>query len=258
MNKQEIARSFDRAAQVYDQFAHFQRQVGHELLERMPGGQAERLLDLGCGTGYFSAPLLQRFSQVDYIGIDLADGMIQQARRNYPDRALQFQVGDMDALPLEEGSVDRVFMSLVLQWSRNLPETLSELRRIVHSQGVISIATLGPDTLFELRQAWGQVDRQVHVNDFVPRPRLETLVEQAGFSCDLQEEHRQLRDRNPLALMRDVKGIGAHNLNEGRARGLTGKGSWQYLAQGYEAFRGEDGLLPATYQLFYLTLRPLV
>ena len=256
INKQDIARSFGRVAHCYDQFAHFQQQVGRHLLTLLPEGKCRRVIDLGCGTGYFCQPLRSRYPGSEYVGIDLAEAMVHRAGRLHQANLAGFVVGDMEALPLNNASCDRIYINLALQWSRNLPQTLAELRRVVTDNGVIAIATLGPQTLIELRQAWGQVDRKVHVNDFVAKTRLLSLVEQAGFDWHCEEIIEELQYSQILDLMRDLKGIGAHNLNQGRALGLTGKGRLTRLQQSYEGYRLDNGMLPARYQLYYLVLSP--
>lgn len=53
-DKEAIASSFGKAADTYDKHAAFQRDVGHRLLEKLPSDLTnKRVLDLGCGTGYF-------------------------------------------------------------------------------------------------------------------------------------------------------------------------------------------------------------
>lgn len=55
-DKSAIAQAFGKAAAHYDQHAAFQRDVGLRLLQKMPSClKGLRVLDLGCGTGYFSA-----------------------------------------------------------------------------------------------------------------------------------------------------------------------------------------------------------
>ena len=59
-DKRQVAVSFSRAASSYDSVAELQRDVGHELIARLPVGLApQRWLDLGSGTGYFSRVLGQ-------------------------------------------------------------------------------------------------------------------------------------------------------------------------------------------------------
>ncbi|MBE9532691.1 MAG: malonyl-[acyl-carrier protein] O-methyltransferase BioC, partial [Proteobacteria bacterium] len=53
-----------------------------------------------------------------------------------------------------------------------------------------------------------------------------------------------------MALMKDLKILGARNVNAERRRGLTGKQAISNVAKAYEQFR-QEGLLPATYEVVY-------
>ena len=53
--------------------------------------------------------------------------------------------------------------------------------------------------------------------------------------------------------MRELKTLGAHNVNRGRPAGLTGRGSLRGMLEAYEARRSQ-GLLPATYEVLFGTL----
>ena len=53
-----------------------------------------------------------------------------------------------------------------------------------------------------------------------------------------------------LALMRELKAIGAHNVTAGRARGLTGRKRLIAMTQAYETLR-QGGKLPATYEVIH-------
>ena len=54
-----------------------------------------------------------------------------------------------------------------------------------------------------------------------------------------------------ITLMRDLKAIGAHNMNPQRSHGLTSPGKLSAVTAAYEQFRMADGLLPATYEVIY-------
>jgi malonyl-CoA O-methyltransferase len=54
-----------------------------------------------------------------------------------------------------------------------------------------------------------------------------------------------------MTLMRDLKELGAHNINPGRGQGLTGPRKLKAVMAAYEHFRQSDGLLPATYEVVY-------
>jgi malonyl-CoA O-methyltransferase len=51
-------------------------------------------------------------------------------------------------------------------------------------------------------------------------------------------------------LMRELKAIGAHNVTQGRARGLTGRRRLEAMTQAYEQLR-RDGKLPATWEVIH-------
>jgi malonyl-CoA O-methyltransferase len=53
-----------------------------------------------------------------------------------------------------------------------------------------------------------------------------------------------------MAMMRDLKILGAHNVNEGRRRGLTGKTLMNKVVSAYEGFR-RDGQIPASYEVVF-------
>jgi malonyl-CoA O-methyltransferase len=115
---------------------------------------------------------------------------------------------------------------------------------------VLHLATLGPDTLFELRRAWQAADpRHVHVNRFIDMHDLGDALVRAGFAEPvLDVERYTLTYDDVRALMHDLKAIGAHNATAGRARGLTGKATLARMLAAYEAYRRE-GKLPATYEV---------
>jgi malonyl-CoA O-methyltransferase len=63
-------------------------------------------------------------------------------------------------------------------------------------------------------------------------------------------EYADLRE-----LTRELKALGAHNVNAGRPGGLTGRRRMQQFMAAYETQRNTRGLLPATYQVWFLQLR---
>jgi len=66
----------------------------------------------------------------------------------------------------------------------------------------------------------------------------------------MDAEYITMTYRDARQLMRDIKGIGAHNAMEGRHRGLTGKQRMQRFMEAYEQFRSE-GRLPSTWEVVY-------
>jgi malonyl-CoA O-methyltransferase len=255
LNKHRIADSFSRAAQTYDAAAELQRQIGHQLLESLPDTRPDRVLDLGSGTGYFTPLLRQRFASSQLVSLDLAQGMLAYARQHRPDSHAAWVCGDAEALPLASDSLDLIFSSLAIQWCERPDRLFAEIARVLRPGGRFVVATLGPDTLHELRDAWAQVDGDMHVNRFLAREPLLASVPVELQLRAFSTENRVLRYTQLRQLTSELKGIGAHNMNQGQPTGLTGKARVQGFRTAYEQHRDAQGLLPATYQVYYLHLQ---
>lgn len=269
IDKREVARAFGRAAASYDAHAALQQEVTARLDERLEIMRIapRRVVDAGCGTGRALRRLGARYPGAELIGLDLALPMLQAAREKSPPAsglgglfrrlvaratpAAQFVCADIERLPLKNSSVDLVWSSLALQWANDPEATFRELHRAIAPDGLLLFSTFGPDTLKELRQAFARVDGGSHVSRFVDMHDIGDMLVHAGFQHPVMEmEMLTLTYADLKSLMRDLKGIGAHNAASDRMRGMMGKSTWQKLEQAYEAFR-KEGRLPATYEVIY-------
>lgn len=254
LDKHRIAESFSRAAVSYDDAAELQRQVGHGLLERLPEAAPQVVMDLGSGTGYFTPLLRRRFAEAHLVSLDLAQGMLDYARRHRPDGRASWICGDAEQLPLRDASLDLAFSSLAIQWCERPERLFAELHRVLRPGGRFVAATLGPETLHELRRAWAAVDGHTHVNRFLPRGHLLAAMPPGLEVRGFEVERRVLGYPELRQLTQSLKGIGAHNMNQGQPTGLTGRARLQAFRDAYEAQRNADGLLPATYEVYYLDI----
>ena len=256
-DKRQVAASFSRAAVSYDSVAQLQRDVGSQLLSRLPEDFfPRRWLDLGCGTGHFSRALGSRFSTGHGVALDIAEGMLNHARPL--GGAADFIAGDAECLPLQESTCDLIFSSLAVQWCEDFASVLSEAHRVLKPGGIFAFASLCVGTLCELRDSWRKVDGMVHVNRFREFAVYQQLCADSGLrAISLQTRPHVLHYPDVRSLTHELKALGAHNLNPGRPGGLTGRARILGLVEAYEQFRQAQGL-PATYQVVYAVLeKPL-
>lgn len=261
--KRDVRRSFDAAAPTYDEHAFLQREIADRLFERLEYIKLSprRMVDLGCGTGYASRKLQARFPPAALMSIDLAPAMLRTAREHASGPAalkrwLRRQPGarylcaDIESLPLADDSVELALSNLALQWCD--PQRVArEAARVIRPQGLFMFTTFGPDTLKELRAAFRSLDDRPHVNQFVDMHDIGDMLVEAGFADPVMDQETVTLTYSDLKpLLRELKGIGAHNVLPGRPAGLMGRRRWQQLVAAYEQFRVE-GRLPATYEVVY-------
>jgi malonyl-CoA O-methyltransferase len=254
LDRARLRASFERASASYETAAGLQAQVAAELLERLELFRFSPavVLDLGSGTGRITRELKRRYPGARVIALDLAPGMLREARRyRRPWRRFDRVCGDALRLPLKDGSVDLIFSNLMLQWCEPLAAALLEARRVLSTNGFFAFSTFGPDTLHELRDAWAQSDRYNHVNHFSDMHQIGDALVHAGLMEPvLDVDHIEVGYPDVLTLMRDLKAIGAHNATAGRPRSLAGRARLARVQQAYESFR-RGGRLPATYEVIY-------
>lgn len=268
MNKRAIRAAFERAATGYDRAAFLQQEVARRLDERLEVMKIapQAILDAGCGTGYALPLLKARYPKAHIIGLDLALGMLQQARGRQPEAAvwrswlspLAFRpspltcvCADVERLPCKRDSLDMVWSNLTLQWVGDLAACFSEIHRVIRPGGLFAFTTFGPDTLKELRQSFAGLDGYAHVNRFTDMHDIGDMLVHAGFVNPVMEmEYLTLTYADLKSLLRELKAIGADTVLEGRRTGLMGRRQWQRLSENYERLR-RDGRLPATYEVIY-------
>ena len=235
LDKRQIRRSFDRAAATYDQAAVLQREVCLRALERLDLVRLEPtlIIDAGSGTGFGARALSKRYPRASVLELDLAGAMVRAARamrpwwRNWIGRHREmFVCGDNERMPIRGGAAGMVWSNLSFQWSDDLPGVFAECQRVLRPEGLLTFTTFGPDTLKELRQAFPPDPGTVHVNRFLDMHDIGDMLVHAGFANPVMDmEVLTLTYESVEQLMRELKALGAHNIAQGRGRGLTGAGS---------------------------------
>ena len=261
LDKREVKRSFERAAERYDAAAILQHEVCRRMLERLeyiklaPGA----ILDAGSGTGNALPGLMSRYPGTAIVAADLAVAMLERTRgklkwwQSVPGLRppLYTVAADIERLPLAEAAVGLVWSNLALQWVNDLPATFREMHRVLEPGGLLMFSTFGPDTLKELRAAYAGVDERAHVNRFVDMHDIGDMLVHGGFADPVMDmESFTLTYDDARALMRDLKAIGAHNASAARPPALSAKSMLKRVETNYERFRS-GGKLPATFEVVY-------
>jgi malonyl-CoA O-methyltransferase len=240
-------RAFDRALE-FDSACFIHDEARGRLLERL---ELIRLtpsvaVDLGCATGRGAAALATRYPDAQVLAVDSSVAMLRSTAAVAP-AAVRALGGEAAALPLRDNSVDLVLANLVLPWCR--PERLfAEAARVLSAGGALLFATVGPDSLQEVRGAFAAVDDRIHVHAAFDMHDLGDLALAAGLAEPVLDADRIAVTYADIGgLVRDLRAIGAINVAGGRRRSLTGRRRWGRFIERLPC--GADGRLAVTVEL---------
>lgn len=253
--KTEIGNAFNAHAAEYEQAAIVQKEIGKRLFERLDylNMKPRYVLDLGCGTGFFSKQLKQRYPKAQIVGLDLAGMMIQQAHRSQSlFKKWPLIQADMMKMPFPSGVFDLVFANQAIHWASPLPEAMREISRVMHVDGCLMLSTLGPDTFRELRDAWATVHDYAHTNAFMDMHDLgDVLMAERFVDPVVDMEMLTIHYETLPKLLRALKSQGVRNIHSARNPGLTGRTAFKGFEDAMGQCCTELGRFPLTYEVIY-------
>jgi ubiquinone/menaquinone biosynthesis C-methylase UbiE len=169
------------------------RELVYEALRPLPG---ERILDVGCGPGFYAAELLDRVGPRGFVmGVDPSAAMLAAARERCGDRPnVAFAQADATRLPVADGEFDAALSVQVLEYVRDVDEALDELYRALRPGGRVVIWDIDWTTLSWHSREPGRMERVLRAWDrhlahsSLPRT-LAARLARTGFTGASAEGH---------------------------------------------------------------------
>ena len=227
------------------------RAVSDDLADRLAA--VKRTFGLAADIGSLSSLLGERLAATGQIGRIVRLDRIAETR---PD-----VVGDAELLPFAAGSLDLAVSGLALHWCDDLPGVLAQIRRALRPDGLLLAALLGGETLTELRQSLAAAEAELtggaspRVAPFAELRALGALVQRAGFALPVIDvDRRTVRYDDAIALMRDLRAMGAANVLHERSRMPLPRAVLTRAGEIYvERFADSDGRVRATFDVISLS-----
>jgi len=116
------------------------RRLAVPFLDFAACAEADRVLDVGCGTGSLSAAIAERTAAQRVDGIDFSQVYADYAAQHHKDPRLHFRVGDACALPFDADSYDCALSLLVLHFVPDSQQAISEMCRVTAPGGTVAAA----------------------------------------------------------------------------------------------------------------------
>ncbi|KAF7824974.1 putative methyltransferase At1g22800 [Senna tora] len=171
-----------------------------------------------------------------------------------------FVVGDEEFLPVKESSVDLVISCLGLHWTNDLPGAMIQAKLALKPDGLFLAAILGGETLKELRIACtvAQMEREGGISPRVsPLAQVRdagNLLTRAGFTLPgVDVDEYTVKYESALDLIEHLRAMGETNALLQRNNILKRDTALATAAIYDSMFAAEDGSVPATFQVIYMT-----
>lgn len=145
----------------------------------------EVVLDLGSGAGFDSFLAAQAVGEKgQVIGVDMTPEMVQKARANAEKtehRNVEFRLGEIESLPVADGSVDAIISNCVINLSPEKERVFAEAYRVLKDGGRLAISDVVATA--DLPES-ARADLSLYtgcVSGAAPIPELHGMLERAGF-----------------------------------------------------------------------------
>lgn len=132
MNKQ------DWNPDLYLKFDRERTQPSIDLVSRIEGHNALKIIDIGCGPGNSTQILVQRWPDSQITGIDNSPAMIEKAKKDYPNQNWVLLDAGKEEIP---GTYDIIFSNATIQWIPNHTELFKKFFQNLNKNGIIAIQT---------------------------------------------------------------------------------------------------------------------
>ena len=249
-----IAARFSAAASTYHASATIQRSVAERLSAMLAVDEAaDRILEIGCGTGLLTMHLCRLFPRARIDALDMADGMVAQCRARLAGAPGLFcHVADLNKF--RAGALyPLIVSSSTLHWMDPMNHVMETLAGMLGGQGRLVFALMVRGTLAELQAARQRVaPHKLPARQLPTVPAVQAALMQAGLCVEEQYEESQRQTYASAGdLLRRLHEQGLTGGPLARSGQLLNRMDLRRLVRDYEdRYRSGDGVY-ASYQVAY-------
>ncbi|MBF0384802.1 MAG: methyltransferase domain-containing protein [Candidatus Omnitrophica bacterium] len=249
----DIRRKFSRAAKSYDEYSSLHREIGNDLADLIIiDNPIDNILEVGCGTGYFSGRIKEKYSRANVASIDISEEMIKKAMDVIS--GIDFIQADALRLPFKSGIFGLLSSNLAYQWVSDLPLAISETYRVLNEGGKVFLTLFGYNTFYELFEALEECclpgrNESLLISRLPTDRDIESSLKISGFKqIRISKSLHALRFDSLNIFLEWIKNIGANGL---KRNFYLGKDRLARISDYYLDNYSHDGKISSTLEAIW-------
>lgn len=211
-------RNFGQSAATYDEYALVQKDMARDLLAKIKSTRPafDRILEIGCGTGFLTELLAREYPQARIIALDIAPEMLARAKKQLVEFTnIAYLLADGEnlspAILAAHPSYDLIVSNAVFQWFSDYRTPLAQYHSRLKPDGYLIFNTLGAGTFKELYACLEHRDGDPARDSFVTPEKLREILSAAGFqSVMVTEMIKEQYFDSSRRFLTSLKRVGAH------------------------------------------------
>ena len=258
IDKQQVCRHFSKMSTSYHDYAVVQKQMAHSLAQlTKKTGTFHRILEIGCGTGFFTQKLATLYPESHIMATDISPDMLTVAKNNLSNFTnISYELQDGENLTLA-GPFDLIISNAAFQWFHDYKQAFSQFYDCLQPGGYLLYTTFGSDTFCELHNSFKAAHQSLAINPsmnhgptFISIRELATIANQLGFDSTHHEDFHKEYFPTVKGFLTSVKKIGANNASQSRNM-IINRNLISTMINYYEQHFTENKQIFATYHAIY-------
>ncbi len=239
IDKNIVKSNFSKNATSYDDNASVQKKCAERLVDIIDLEYFSKMLEVGCGTGFYTGVLREKFPDSDITAIDIAKDMIEVARKKMGGYGVNFEVSDGEELRVGQ-RFELITSNSSFQWFGDLDRTFTGFKEVLTDGGVLCFSMYGPETFCEFRDVLEThlgKGRWLSASRFSNGQEVEEILKRHFDDVEIFEEKFTVDFLSIWDFLQNIKKTGARG--EGISGGFLGKYTLREMERTYiEKFGG--------------------
>lgn len=217
MDKIVVKNNFSKSAATYDKYAVIQRSCAEMLLSLCPAMPPERVLEVGCGTGFYTALLEKKYHGSSITAVDISGAMIEVARGSFFGENVEFVEADAETADLG-GTFDLITSNASLHWFDDPGLAFGRFAGMLSVKGELLFSMYGSGTFAELNDVLsGRLGKRkwLYASGFMDKEKLDRSLSGSFSSIDIQEKFYEQECDSLLDFIKGMKLSGTNGKDAG-------------------------------------------